>query len=163
MTDGQRGETSMSDSRVEGWSTSRYWTYLRNVLRRGFSRYPNKYEVLKRSKEGRNQYRCAGCGGVFGKKDTSVDHIEPCGPLRTWDDVAPFVDKMFCSLDGLQVLCKTCHDYKSLVDRGMSEEEIASIWFKKLKAKEQKQWLMDAGIEPASNAEKRLKQYRRTL
>lgn len=150
-------------SRVNGWTEKRYWGYLRSGLRKTFSRYPNKYRVLAASKGGRNQYRCAGCRKVYGKKDVAVDHIEPCGSLKGFEDVAGFVDRMFCAEEGLQVLCTSCHYVKSMRERGFTDEEISSFWFKKLKAREQKQVLLDLNVEPAKNAELRLKQYQENM
>lgn len=61
-------------------------------------------------------YRCAMCLGEFKQKDVQVDHIVPVVPIdRTVQDMSydEIVDRIFCDLDNLQVLCKSCHDIKS--------------------------------------------------
>lgn len=47
------------------------------------------------------------------QKDVQVDHIIPAGSLQSTDDLKGFVERLFCSIDGLQVLCKPCHDDKT--------------------------------------------------
>lgn len=151
------------DSRVDGWSEARYWSFIRSLLRKGFSRYPNKYKTLARAKKGRNQYECNICKKVYGKKDVAVDHISPCGQLKSYSDLAEFADKLFCSIDGLQVACTSCHYIKSMRERGMTDQQIASAQFRKLKASAQKRWIEERGEVPGKNAEERTKQYLRLL
>ena len=150
-------------NRVAAWTESRYWSFIRSMLRKGFSRYPNKYKALANSKGGRNQYKCAGCNEIYGKKEVAVDHITPCGKLQSYEDVGVFVNNMFCSEDALQVLCTNCHYRKTMTERGLTEEDIAALWFKKLPAKEQRAYLLTNDVVPAKNAEQRIKQYMRTL
>jgi 5-methylcytosine-specific restriction endonuclease McrA len=59
------------------------------------------------------EYQCALCGGWFKGKETQVDHIVPCGTLKSFEDLAPFVRRLFCEADGLQVVCKPCHAEKT--------------------------------------------------
>jgi len=42
-------------------------------------------------------------------KATQLDHINPCGQLRSLNDVSGFVERLFCEADGLRILCKPCH------------------------------------------------------
>jgi 5-methylcytosine-specific restriction endonuclease McrA len=61
-------------------------------------------------------YRCAMCLGEFKQKDVQVDHIVPVVPIeRTLQEMSydEIVDRIFCGLDNLQVLCKSCHDIKT--------------------------------------------------
>ena len=150
---------------VDGWTESRYWGFLRGLLRRGFQRFPNKYKALARSKKGRGEYECASCRGKYKSKEVSVDHIIPCGSLKQWEDLAPFIKTLFCTTDNLQVLCKECHDYKSLRDRGMSDEDIELVKFKKLCAADQREVIErgDPFGEVGSNQEKRIEQYKRLI
>jgi len=47
-------------------------------------------------------------------KEIQVDHVEPCGSLKTFEDLPGFVRRLFCEADGLQVLCKAnCHRRKT--------------------------------------------------
>lgn len=119
------------------WTTARFWGFIRSGLREKFNRYPPKYEVLSRAKrlvpilddagepvlfksgkrkgEPRtiNMFKCAGCGEEFKQTEVQVDHIVPAGSLRRSDDLKTFVERLFCGVDGLQVLCSTCHNTKT--------------------------------------------------
>jgi len=50
-----------------------------------------------------------------------VDHIipiiDPELGFLNWDDT---IAKMFCEANGLQVLCKTCHDDKTNIEKGIA-------------------------------------------
>ena len=105
------------------WTKSKFESFIKGLLRKGTTRWPQKYEVLNAAKRGKqiNQetgrvaehYQCAECCGVFPAKLVVVDHIEPVVPLTgfvSWDDV---ISRMFCGTDGLQVLCKNCHSIKT--------------------------------------------------
>lgn len=63
------------------------------------------------------EYKCAECKKWHKAKDVSVDHIVPAGSLNTYDDLVPFVQRLFCSVEGLQVLCRTCHNTKTQQER----------------------------------------------
>jgi len=104
------------------WTEARYFSFIRNALRAAFRKYPPKYEATAEAKIGRNQYVCAHCEEVFGAKDVQVDHIVPCGSLKTYDDLPAFVERMFCEKDGFQVLCKPCHQAKTNAERQAKKE-----------------------------------------
>jgi 5-methylcytosine-specific restriction endonuclease McrA len=112
------------------WSTSKWWTFLRSKLRSSFTRWPPKYEALadaKRKYTGPNtrqkhEFQCAVCGGWFPQKQVDVDHIVPCGPLRSFEDIGGFIERLFCSKEGLQVICRPCHKIKTAEDRKKKDE-----------------------------------------
>ena len=58
-------------------------------------------------------YRCANCKGLFADNEIAVDHIIPCGSLKSFSDLSSFAERMFVEVDGLQVLCNGCHNKKS--------------------------------------------------
>ncbi len=58
------------------------------------------------------QYQCNMCKNWFSIKDIEVDHIVPVGSLNCAEDLPGFVERLFCEIDGLQVLCKECHKKK---------------------------------------------------
>jgi len=88
-----------------------------NVLRRGSYRWPSRFNALKAGKIGRNEYFCAICGVIGGKKDVQLDHVIPCVPVTGWDSFDGFIDRMFPDdPSGFQVLCKPCHKEKSLAE-----------------------------------------------
>lgn len=146
---------------VEGWSDARFWGFVRSGLRRLWTKYPNKYKALnaaKRRKEGvrgkqKYEYKCACCSRFFAGKNVSVDHIVPAGTLSCFDDLVPFCTKLFCELEGLQVLCYVCHKAKTNAERGIIPE-ISE--FKNSNAEEQKMKLKKLGLPSGSNAKLRL-------
>lgn len=109
------------------WTKARYESFIKGVLRKGSTRWPPKYEVLNQAKRGKRinestgrlaeHYECAECGKEFPAKFICVDHIEPVVPVSgfvSWDSV---VERMFCEVGGLQVLCKDCHKIKTEKER----------------------------------------------
>jgi 5-methylcytosine-specific restriction endonuclease McrA len=76
----------------------------------------------KRKYEGENKrqkfaYECGPCKGLFKAKDVQVDHIQPAGSLLSRQDLPQFVERLYCGEDGLQVLCKQCHQIKTNKER----------------------------------------------
>lgn len=63
------------------------------------------------------EYQCAVCGGWFPAKEVSVDHVEPVGSLKSFSDLAGFAERLFVSVDKLQVLCHTDHLAKTKEER----------------------------------------------
>lgn len=107
------------------WTDAAFWAFLRAGLRAKWMRWPPKWQALHAAsrpykgsdKRKKTEYKCAHCGKWFSQKDVSVDHIIPTGSLRKWDDLVPFVQRLFCSIDNLQVLCKSCHDKKTYEEK----------------------------------------------
>lgn len=99
------------------WTEARYFSFIRSALRSAFQKWGPKHEAKKLAKRGYNQYECAHCGEIYGNKDTEVDHIEPAGSLKAYEDLPAFVERMFCEVDGFQVLCKACHQVKTNAER----------------------------------------------
>lgn len=103
------------------WSEAKFWSFIRSGLRSKWSRWPAKYAVLaaaKRPYKGQNkrqkyEFQCAKCKKWYAQKDVSVDHIEPVGSLRSYDDLPDFCRRLFVGVDKLQVLCKKDHDAKT--------------------------------------------------
>ena len=100
------------------WTLARYRSFIVSGLRRASMRWPVKADVLEaarrpaqgRSKQTKWEYQCAGCHDWFLRKDVQVDHKQPCGDIL--EDAAGYLGRMFCESDGLQVLCKPCHQLK---------------------------------------------------
>lgn len=109
----------------ETWTSARYFSFIRSGLRAMWQKYPVKWQVLqeaKRAYEGTDkrikwEYQCNSCKQWFLGKNVSVDHIEPAGSLKTYDDLPRFVQRLLCERENLQVLCKDCHDQKSAEER----------------------------------------------
>jgi len=70
----------------------------------------------------RGKYQCAECKELFGPKEVILDHIEPVVDPKTgfttWDD---FINRLFCPVEGFQVLCHTCSDSKTIIEDHMRE------------------------------------------
>ena len=107
------------------WSTARYFTFIRSGLRKMWSRYPVRYQVLndaRRPYKGTDkrtkwEYQCNCCKKWFKAKDVQVDHIVSAGSLKCYEDLPAFVQRLFCEADNLQVLCKECHHVKTQEER----------------------------------------------
>lgn len=107
---------------------------MRSKLRSAFTRYPPKFDALasaRRKYVGKNkaqkwEYQCELCTGWFKQTDVNVDHIIPCGPLKSWEDLPGFCERLFCSVDGLRVLCLTCHKRITKEQREETARENAS-------------------------------------
>lgn len=68
----------------------------------------------KVSKLVRNFFRCAICKKIFSRKGVSADHIVPVvDPKKGWESLEVYVERLFCSADGFQIICKADHDAKT--------------------------------------------------
>jgi hypothetical protein len=115
-------KTTKKRTRGAGTLTeSMFWSMIRSALRER-SRYwkpisvcrlkaRRKYEGPK--KKQKYEYMCNACKKWFPAKSTNVDHIIPVGALSCADDLPGFVERLFCEVEGLQVLCTECHDVKT--------------------------------------------------
>lgn len=109
------------------WTEARFTSFVKGILRAGSNKWPPKWEVRRKARQARGIYYCAGfkrkghpatasirergrskkCNNIF------VDHISPIvgrAGFTNWDD---FINKLYCEVDNLQVLCKQCHDLKT--------------------------------------------------
>ena len=107
------------------WSEAKFFQFIRSGLRSKWTRWPPKFEVLnaaRREYQGDNkrqkyEYKCAKCRKHYPQKEVSVDHIEPVGTLRSFDDLPEFCRRLFVGTSKLQLLCKRCHDKKTAAER----------------------------------------------
>lgn len=110
------------------WTEARYFQFIRSALRQAYSRYPVRFQAKKaveRTVTGsrhKYEYTCAECKGWFQGKDCQVDHIEPAGSLNKYSDIGGFCKRLFCEVDGMQVLCKPCHQLKTNEERKLRKE-----------------------------------------
>ena len=106
---------------AETMTESQFFSWLRSALRRLSIRWKPRTEFLKeirRSYTGTNkkikwEYPCKICKKWFIMKNVEVDHIVPCGSLKSFDDIGGFCDRLFIEKDGYQLLCKECHNMKT--------------------------------------------------
>jgi hypothetical protein len=114
------------------WTDARKRSFIKGGLRSVSQRWPEKYECLADAFVGKQicrvsgrlgkHYKCNGCNGEYAARFVQVDHIEPIvDPAIGFVDWNTIIERMFCSKENLQVLCKTCHDNKTA-----SEREVAN-------------------------------------
>jgi 5-methylcytosine-specific restriction endonuclease McrA len=108
-----RNNGTMTEAAFFGWIRS----LLRNRYMRGWKPHneaakDNRRPITYKSRS-RWEYQCANCNDWFLRKEIDIDHIIPCGTLKSFDDLAVFCNRLFVEKDGLQVLCKPCHKNKT--------------------------------------------------
>ncbi len=101
---------------------SQFHAFIKALLRKGSMKWPPRTTCLVRARVSRGMYRCADCKKVVpvsikgenGKRvhNIAVDHINPVIPVTGFDSWDNVINRMFCDEEGLQVLCKECHDKK---------------------------------------------------
>lgn len=99
------------------WTEARFWGFIRSHLRLMSRSWPPRRHALVAARHpyrGPNKrqkwlYQCASCLGLYPATEVQVDHIEPCGSLTKYSDVARFIQRLLCEEEGFQVLCKACH------------------------------------------------------
>ena len=112
--------------------------WLISTLRRASYRWPSRNEALKLARIDRGLYKCASCNGTFKNKEVIIDHIEtvvpltgfPIHPATGTEDWTIFINRLFCPVEGFQILCNTCSDIKTI-----QEDEMRKFY--KLKKKEE--------------------------
>ncbi len=65
-------------------------------------------------------YVCDSCNKYFKSSEVAVDHIEPVveiGKATTDYSLDEYLNRLDCDIENLQVLCKTCHDYKTFQEK----------------------------------------------
>lgn len=115
------------------WTESRFATFIKSALRSASQRWPPKFTALNNAKRGKRtnrssgriaeHYECAHCHNQFPAKEIQVDHInpviDPSVGFVSWDEV---IKRMFCEVEGYQVLCKACHLVKSNAEKRQAKE-----------------------------------------
>ena len=104
---------------------SAFWSFIRSALRQK-SRWWKPISLCKQkarrnykgpNKRQKYEYQCNHCKKWYAEKNINVDHIIPAGTLTCANDLPGFVERLFCEIDNLQVLCTHCHDIKSKEDK----------------------------------------------
>jgi len=91
--------------------------FLTNKIRRISYQWPPRKEAIKKARIERGRYRCNICEGTFGPKEIQLDHVEPVvGEEDGFIDWNIYLERLFCSEEGFQVLCKPCHEAKTFLE-----------------------------------------------
>lgn len=170
----------------EVWPTpAKYFQWVRNQMRRAWSRHPIKVAYKKAHRErgclGKKTKtnptgvvwcsRCEQCGVLHREANTEVDHIEQAGSFRHWGEFLSWMQRlMHISFDSIRVVCKPCHKIIThATKKGMTFEEAKLdkrvIAFGKLPAKEQMSVLRTKNVDGphTPNAVQRKIMYRQYL
>ena len=116
----------------ETWTEARYFGFIRSALRKAWSRYPVRFQVLAearrnkpKNKEGRHkfEFRCSKCKKWKQQKEVEVDHIVSCGSLKKYDDLPGFVERLLCEKEDLRVVCKPCHKKITAANKEAAKEK----------------------------------------
>ena len=100
---------------------SAFWSFIRSGLRQK-SRFWKPITQCKMAnrrtykgplKRQKFEYQCKECSQWFPDKKINVDHIKPAGSLNCANDLPGFVERLFCEIDNLQILCEKCHNVKT--------------------------------------------------
>jgi 5-methylcytosine-specific restriction endonuclease McrA len=100
---------------------SAFWSFIRSGLRQKSRFWKPITECKMKSrraykgplKRQKFEYQCKECKQWFPDKKINVDHKIPAGTLRCANDLPGFVERLFCEVDNLQVLCEKCHNLKT--------------------------------------------------
>lgn len=100
---------------------AQFWGFLRSNLRLASRKWAPRKQVLiasRRPSQSENkrlrwEFCCSKCGEWYPQKEVEVDHIVPTGKLLSFEDIAGFVERLFCEPDGMVVLCERCHQAKT--------------------------------------------------
>jgi 5-methylcytosine-specific restriction endonuclease McrA len=117
--------TSVKTRNSKTMTESAFWSFIRSGLRQKSRWWKPITECklkAKRAYKGPNkrqrfEYQCNTCKLWFAEKHINVDHIQPAGSLNCAQDLPGFVERLFCEIDNLQVLCSECHNIKTKLEK----------------------------------------------
>jgi hypothetical protein len=107
-------------------SESAFHSFVKSILRKASMRWGPLNRVKAKARVERGFYKCAACAAIVpataittlknGKvkrvKNVAIDHIAPVVPLTGFDSWDGVIDRLFCDEEGLQLLCRDCHEIK---------------------------------------------------
>ncbi len=108
---------------------SAFWGFIRSGLRQK-SRWWKPISECKQNarrvykgcnKRQKFEYQCNHCKDWFPEKKINVDHICPAGSLNSAQNLPDFIERLFCEVDNLQVLCEKCHNKKTADEKSVKK------------------------------------------
>jgi hypothetical protein len=167
------------------WKTeSAFWSWIRGVLRKGWSKHPVKLEYIKKYRKqipnpnpkGKKDtvwgMTCSCCSKDTVQSQIEIDHIsETGGKFTCLEDVKAYVEYLFLiDFTSIRPVCKDCHEVITHSQKkGISFEEAATekkvIEICKKPTKEILDWLQSNGYDVSTlrNAAQRRKAVEETL
>lgn len=120
----KRLATTVLSRNAQTMTEAEYWGKVRSALRKAFAYWKPAQAAMKHAecgarvnpKTGRQKkaYRCAICGLEGFSEEMQLDHIDPCGTLRSSEDLVKFLERLTCEDSSqFQLLHKTCHQQKT--------------------------------------------------
>lgn len=112
---------------------AQYLAWIRSALRSKWLKWPPRNAAIaaaRRTYKGPNklqkwEVQCAICSGWHKLKEIEVDHYpHDAGSILTFEDIGPFVNRLYCEVDNLRTVCKPCHKaYTLSQSKGISMED----------------------------------------
>lgn len=104
---------------------AQFWGAVRSGLRRAFRFWKPALAALKAARvaskgpHGRKWlYLCADCQKLFPRKQVQIDHVIPCGSLRNFAEVGPFLERLCApNMADFAIRCSACHQSKTNAER----------------------------------------------
>lgn len=116
------------ESPIPEWSNAKFKSWIISLLRRGTMRWPPRNECLSNAKTKKKKnkktnrlaqhYRCNSCRKDYPLSEVVVDHIDPVVDVKKgFVNFDVYIERMYCAVEGLQVLCSNCHKLKCEKER----------------------------------------------
>ena len=118
------------------WTEAKLKSFIKNQLRSATRKWAPISDCLSSARVKRGFYECADCKehvpntvkeGGKRVKNIFVDHVEPIVPVTGWVSWDSCIERMFCEISNLQLLCKACHDRKSKEETGQRKAHRDSL------------------------------------
>lgn len=101
--------------------------FVKQVLRRASYKWPARGQAIKEARIERGRYECNRCQEVFGPRDIQADHIDPVVDpsigFVSWDS---YILRLLVGREGWQVLCRGCHDRKTIGENQVRRNSFVS-------------------------------------
>jgi len=83
---------------------SRFWKPALKSLEEAHRPYQGDNKRVK------HEYQCSECKQWNIRKNVQINHVVPCGALKSYTDVPSFLERLFCEdVQGYSILCIECH------------------------------------------------------
>lgn len=125
------GKKEVLKTRNSGKLTeSAYFSKIRSGLRRTFQWWTPMIEALNavsrpyngENKRLKKEYKCSRCNNYFPRKQVEVHHKIPCGSLKSYEDIVPFIQRLTVEgAENYEILCKICHQKETNIEKELKK------------------------------------------